>query len=46
MNLENPGPSQLPNTFCAPWATNIAANVKRSGNVIHKGEVAMILRNI
>ncbi len=41
-----PGPLKLPNTFCAPWATNIVAIARRSGSGIQVPEVEVNLLNM
>ena len=32
IHFSKPGPLKLPNTFCAPWATNMVAMASRNGS--------------
>lgn len=46
IHFSKPGPLKLPNTFCAPWATNMAAIASRKGSGIQVAEVEINLLNM
>src|ERR1044072_6653607 len=46
IHLANPCPAKVPNSFCAPWATNTIPRTNLDGNVDHVANVAVNLLSI